>query len=483
MNFEAGVDKIKLWLDHPAQMVRELFDIEPDEWQVDVLEAFPHNKRIAMMASKGPGKTCVLAWLCWNFLLTRPKSEIAAVSVTADNLADGLWKEMSKWQQKSPLLSSMFEWKKTRIESRNAILAPTWYMSARSWAKTASAQEQADSLAGLHADYIMFVLDESGSIPDAVMVAADAAMASGKEAHIVQAGNPTQLEGPLYRACTEERGLWHVVEVNGDPDNPKRAPRVDIEWARSMIAKWGADNPYVLVNVFGRFPPSSFNALIGPAEVDEAMGRAYREYDYDQAPKVLGIDVALYGDDASVIFPRQGLVAFNPTMFRGMNGTDGASVVARRWDDWGADGVFIDNTGGYGSSWIDNLMRLGRSPIGVAFNGKATDRRFRNKRTEMMFDAVAWLRRGGQLPPKSAPGADELKKALVATTYTIKEGMTIIEPKELVKAKLKFSPDHMDAFILTFAEPVQKIGATRARHQRPAMAAMAWEPEGFGGMV
>jgi hypothetical protein len=471
-----AADVIRLWYGHPAQMVRELFGVEPDAWQEEALEAFPHSKRIAMLASKGPGKTTVLAWLAWNFLLTRPKSEIAAVSVTADNLENGLWKEMSKWQQKSPLLLSLFVWKKTRIESRNPDWAPTWYMAARSWSKSASTQEQADTLAGLHADYVLFILDESGSIPDAVMVAADAALASGIENHIVQAGNPTELSGPLWRA-SQNRDKWLVIEVNGDPDNPKRSPRVDVEWARSMISEWGADSPYVLVNVFGRFPPASFNALIGPAEVDEAMRRAWREYDYGDAPKVLGIDVALYGDDASVIFPRQGLVAFNPTMYRNVNGTEGASIVNRRWAEWEPDAVFIDNTGGYGSSWIDNLLRLGRSPIGVAFSGKPYDKRFHRKRTEMAFDLVAWIRRGGQLPPANAPGANELRKALITTTYTVKDGVTILEPKDLVKAKLGFSPDHMDALMVTFAEPVQKVG--RSHRQRAQVAAMAWMPEGL----
>jgi hypothetical protein len=45
-----------------------------------------------------------------------------------------------------------------------------------------------------------------------------------------------------------------------------------------------------------------------------------------------------------------------------------------------ADACFIDDTGGFGSSWIDNLRRLGREPIGIAFSGKADDPRYDNKR-------------------------------------------------------------------------------------------------------
>jgi hypothetical protein len=42
----------------------------------------------------------------------------------------------------------------------------------------------------------------------------------------------------------------------------------------------------------------------------------------------------------------------------------------------------IDDTGGFGSSWIDNLRRLGRKPIGIPFSGHTADPRYDNKRTE-----------------------------------------------------------------------------------------------------
>ncbi len=129
-----------------------------------------------MKACKGPGKTAVEAWLAWNFLLTRPHPKVAATSITADNLADNLWAEMAKWRARSPMLQRGFEWTKTRIFSRHH--PETWWMSARSWAKTADSQQQGNTLAGLHADYVLFILDESGGIPDSVMASAEAALSS-----------------------------------------------------------------------------------------------------------------------------------------------------------------------------------------------------------------------------------------------------------------------------------------------------------------
>ena len=203
-------------------------------------------------------------------------------------------------------------------------------MSARTWAQGADPTQQSATLAGLHADYILFLLDEVGAMPDAVMASAEAALATGVEARITMAGNPTHLSGPLHRAVTTERALWHIVEINGDPDNPRRAPRVDIQWARDQIAKYGRENNYVRVNVFGEFPSQSLNSLISYDEVLAATQRYYRPEDFNHAARVLGVDVAREGDDSSVIFPRQGLQAFDPQQHRNIDGTHGAGLVARK---------------------------------------------------------------------------------------------------------------------------------------------------------
>lgn len=401
-----------------------------------------------MRCCKGPGKTAVLAWLAWNFLLTRPHPKIAATSITAENLADNLWTEMAKWQARSPLLQAAFEWQKTRIIAKDH--PETWWMSARTWPKSADSSQQADTMAGLHADYLLFLVDESGGIPDAVMATCEAGLSSCKEGHIIQAGNPTHLSGPLYRACTQDRHKWHVTEITGDPDDPKRSPRVSVEWARDQIRTYGADNPWVLVNVFGRFPPGSLDSLIGPDEVREAMSRVIRPEQYNYAAKILGVDVARYGDDASIIFPRQGLAGFNPKILRNLDSLQGAGHVAQAWGKWQADAVMIDASGGYGAGWIDALRGMGRDPIGVEFAGRPTSAKYLNKRAEMWFEMVEWVKRGGVLPD-----SPELLADLTTPTYAFRGDKLQIEAKDQIKARLGRSPDWGDALALTFAFPVE----------------------------
>src|SRR5207248_11388480 len=149
-----------------------------------------------------------------------------------------------------------------------------------------------------------------------------------------------------------------------------------------------------------------------------------------------------------------------------IDGTQGAGLVARKWQDWQADACFVDDTGGFGSSWIDNLQRLGHAPIGIAFSSRASEPRYDNKRTEMYFAAVDWIKKGGALPPEAS---QELIAALTRTTYSFRGDRLLLEPKEQVKARLGYSPDDADAFALTFAQPV----AARQRNADRTMEAVA----------
>ena len=438
------VQRLKKWKADPVSFVRDVFKVEPDVWQADVLRAFPVHNRLAMQASKGVGKSTILAWTAWNFLLTRPYPKIAATSISYDNLQDGLWSEMAKWHQKSDLLKQTFTWTKTRIFKTTH--PENWFMSARTFAKGGDSNQQANTLAGLHADYLMFILDESGGIPDGVMAAAEAGLASGIETKIIMAGNPTHLEGPLYRAATNERHLWHVTEITSDPDSPKRSQRVSLQWAIEQRDKYGVDSPWYIVNVLGKFPPSSINSLLGPNEISAAMKRDIRDSDYEFSQKRLGVDVARFGTDSTIIFPRQGLRAFKYAEMNNARAPEIAARVMKARMDWGSEMEFIDGTGGFGSGVVDALLQAGASPQEIHFSGKATDPAYANKRAEMWFNMAEWIKRGGVLPDDPI-----LARELAAPEYTFINGKFQLEPKDAIKERLGFSPDRADALALTFA--------------------------------
>lgn len=193
------------------------------------------------------------------------------------------------------------------------------------------------------------------------------------------------------------------------------------------------------------------NILLSMADVEEACRRHMRVEDYEFAPKILGVDVARQGSDRSVIFPRQGLATFDPSIYRNMDGMALAGAVAQKIEQWGPDAVFIDGSGGYGAGVIDRLRQLGHSPIEVQFGGRPTNTRYANKRAEMWLELANWVKGGGCLPNMA-----EIKIDLTAPTYTHANaaGKMQLEPKDKIKERIGFSPDLGDALALTFAFPV-----------------------------
>jgi hypothetical protein len=457
---DRAVANVRRYIADPIPFVREQFHAEPDDWQLEVLAGAQLSPRQAVVGSKGCGKTTVLAWLILWFLFTRPHANIAVTSISGDNLKDGLWKELALWIHRAPAIAAAFEWQQTRIVSR--VDGPIWWVSFRTYSKSADAQQQSQTLAGLHADYVMFVIDEAGSVPQAVAVTAEAALASGVECRLILAGNPTSLEGPLYSAAVTNRQHWHVVHVTGDPDNPKRSPRVDRAWAQSQIDQHGRSNPWVKVNVLGEWPEASLNALLGIEDVNRAMQRHLRTDQYEWAQKRLGIDVARFGDDRTVIFPRQGIASFKPIVMRHARNSavsvEIANKVLAAKAKWSSELELVDASGGWSLGFTDVMRANGYPPIEVQFGGTPIDPRFRNRRAEMWAAMSEWVQRGGALFHMP-----ELIAELTVPTYSFSGGKFVLEEKDQIKKRLGRSPDLADALALTFAMPEMPRGLSDAR--------------------
>jgi phage terminase large subunit len=448
--FGKAAATLKRWARDPIAYVVEDLHATPDAWQAAALRAVGvGNKReirLALKACKGPGKTTVLAWIVLWFLTTRHQAKILCTSITEANLHANLWPEINKWLMRSDVTRVANTWTKTRVS--NVDDPGNWFAEARTWPKKANAEQQADSLAGHHADHVMAVADESGGYPQSVMVALEAIFSSCVEGILVQSGNPTHTQGPLYRACTIDRHLWTVVTITGDPDDPQRSPRIGLEWARQQIASYGRDNPWVMVNVLGQFPPSSINALLGVEEVEAAMKRHLLPHQYEWQQKRLGVDVARFGDDRTVIFPRQGLASFRPIVMRVQNTMQIAARVMRASVTWQPEIILIDDTGHWGHGVLDALTTAHYNAIGINYSEKAINPRYKNRRCEFWLEGAKAIRAGAALPY-----IPELIPELTEPTYTYSNGVWVMEDKDQIKARLGRSPDLGDAYMQTYALP------------------------------
>lgn len=197
------------------------------------------------------------------------------------------------------------------------------------------------------------------------------------------------------------------------------------------------------------FQAACDNVLIPIDLVSRAAGKVVNFADYAGAAKVVGVDVARFGDDRSCIQKRQGLVAFEPTVFQGLDNMALAGEVANVITTWQPDAVFVD--AGRGEGVIDRLRQLGFAVIEVPFGGRPSKAAvYANKRAEMWDGVRAWLESGGTLPRHS-----DLKGDLASVTYSFDPaGRMLLEAKEKLKERGLRSPDLADALALTFAHPV-----------------------------
>jgi hypothetical protein len=437
-------------------MVEELH-ATPDPWQEQALITWVDPtpgpaQMISLQAAAGVGKSALEAVCGWHFLACyadvgeHPKGFVTGI--TRENLRDNLWAEFAKWQSRSEYLSFAFTHTAERIFANDH--PRTWFLAPRNWPKTGNADQQGATLSGLHGRFVCALIDESGAIPSTVMRAAKQALADGPVfGKILQAGNPISLDGMLYAAATTERADWTIVIVNNDPDDAKCSPRGNKTWARRQIELYGRENPWVKAYILGQFPPASINALLGIEDVQAALDRELAPESFNWQEKRLGVDVARFGDDRTVIFPRQGMRAFRPVVMRNASTTDIAARVYTAKQKWGSHREFIDDTGHWGHGVLDNLRAARLSPEAVVFHAPALNPRYKNRRAEMHIEMASAIKKGLQLP-RSHP---DLVPELLATTYTFVNGVFVLEEKEFVKERIGRSPDLADGLALTFAMP------------------------------
>jgi len=453
----AHVALLKRWHDDPVEFYNDVLreKYEPlDPWQVEALRALAERDRVAFVASKGVGKSFLEAVAGFWWMVTRKKAQVICTSITASNLRSGLWKELNGLYTSSKLLQYLFVFNSERVEAKED--PKQWFMEARSWRDRVDAVEQAQALAGLHGPAMMWLGDEAGSYGHAIVASGSAMMAnvvpgSGREGKMLLGGNPTDPKGPLWDIARDPEN-WKTIRINGDPDNPKRSQRIGLEWAKQEIAKHGRENPWVRVSVLGEFPEVGFKNLLGPDDIDKAKRRHYGEPDFQYAQKRLGVDVALHGDDATVICLRQGLRCGQFVEMRTDDPDKIADRVALAVERSNAEVVYLDKTG-IGVSVFHALKTRRIRVVGVDNSQSPVDDRYLNSRAEQWCSLANWVKSGGWLPV----GYDALEKDLMAPEYTYKtvnkQSKIMIQPKDEIKKILGRSPDYGDALALTFTSP------------------------------
>lgn len=305
-----------------------------------------------------------------------------------------------------------------------------------------------DALRGTYADGV--VLDEYGDIKPAVYDEIIRPMLLSRRGWVLFFGTPkgqNQFYDVYCRAAREYAdnpgGDWWAGMYRADQTGV--IPKEELE----KIRRETPDNIF-RQEYLCDFTASAENMLISIDDVINAQARYFPERELAGAPKIIGVDVARFGDDKSVIFRRQGLQAYPPIVLSKLDNVDLAGRVGAAVREFRPDAVFVD--AGNGAGVIDVLRRMNVDVIEVPFgSAPLKSGQYANKRAEMWGEMSGWVKAGGALPK-----TEGLAQDLTCATYSFDVGGKMkLESKEKIKERLGKSPDLADALALTFAAPVQ----------------------------
>ena len=204
------------------------------------------------------------------------------------------------------------------------------------------------------------------------------------------------------------------------------------------------------VRVLGEFPHASVSQFMPGDVVEAAMGKHLREDMYGFAPVVIGVDVAMFGGDRSVIMLRQGLYSNILYQVRGNTPETLAAHAARLYDEHKADALIVDATG-VGEAVMSSLRLMNRSPIAFYAGEKSLLPNCVNRRAEVWYKMREWFKLGGAIPDNS-----DLRDDLVGPEFQYTAGSSKIqlERKQDMAKRGLASPDLADALAITFAADV-----------------------------
>jgi hypothetical protein len=457
----------------------------PDDWQRDILidmgqklQAGALNLTEALQygiaSGHGVGKSAFVSWLIEWAMCTFEDTRGVVTANTDAQLRTKTWAELAKWHRRC-ICSHWFELTATALYSLDPQHEKTWRIDMVPWS-----ERNTEAFAGLHnqGKRVLLIFDEASAIPPIIWETAEGAL-TDSNTQIIWAvfGNPTRNTGRFRECFGRFKHRWVTRQIDS-----RTARMTNKDQLNQWVADYGEDSDFVRVRVRGVFPRAGSTQFIGSDIVEHAAQCESVTGIYDAL--VLGVDVARFGDDESVIYIRKGRDGRThpPLKYRNLDNMQLAARVAEQYEFYRADAVFVDE-GGTGSGVVDRLRQLRIPVIGVQF-GASPDRStpgqeavtYVNKVAEMYGVMREWLKTGGAIPDDN-----DLKAQLTDREYgyVLREGRDAIqlESKKDMKRRGLSSPDIADALALTFAYPVQaNPNAGRAAANRTPMISHDYDP-------
>jgi hypothetical protein len=418
----------------------------PDEWQAkqlmeigEAIKADPDNYSIqeAIASGHGIGKSAEVAWIVLWAMSTRPHLAGWVTANTQNQLTKKTWREVSVWHNRA-INKHWFKWTATRFYQVDH--AETWGIDAIPWSK-----DNSEAFAGLHERYVLIIMDEASGIDNIIWEVSEGAMTTPMAMWFVF-GNPTQNTGRFRECFGSRKKRWNTRQI--DSRQCKMTNKAKIQ---QWLEDEGEDSDFFRVRVRGVFPRLGSTQLINSESVLAAQNEKLDVDEYIYHPMVMGVDVARFGQDETVISIRQGRKLLEQIKYRGLDNMQVSGRVGEIYRKYGrVSTIFIDEVG-VGAGVMDFLRMKSYPVIGINGGSKADeDKKYFNRNAEMWHRMKEWIEGGADIP-----NDNDLGEQLYSRNYDYDPKERIrLEKKDDMKERGLASPDRADSLAMTFAQNV-----------------------------
>jgi hypothetical protein len=431
----------------------------------------------ATASGHGIAKSATVAQIIiWAFT-TYPDCRGVVTANTETQLKTKTWAELGKWFNLCFFAREHFELNATSLVSKDKSRERTWRIDMIPWS-----EKNTEAFAGLHnqGKRLLLIFDEASAIPDIIWETAEGALTDDLTQIIwLVCGNPTRNSG-RFRECFpggKHAEFWHGIQIDS-----RTVPITNKTRFARWIAVYGEDSDFVRIRVKGQFPRMGEMEFFSAEDIDAAMSPEREVFVDAFTPLALGVDVARYGRNASVIFPRKGRDARTIPLekFRGLSTVELANRVYSAWERLHPDGIFIDE-GGVGGGVVDQCRNKRLAVNGVHFAGRDiitglnTDNygeKYANMRAAMYGALRFWIKSG------LLPISTELRTAMLAITYThnTKDEIILTSKDDLLDETPELELDELDALVLTFGGPLARNANAGGDHPQKSLVETEYDP-------
>lgn len=404
------------------------------EKQKEIVEAVRDHKEVAIRSCHASGKSYVSGRIVHWYLNAFKDSVVITTAPTFRQVKEVLWREI-----KGSCAGKKI-YKEKNILDTAINIAPQHFALGLS-------TDKPDQFQGFHSPHLMVLIDEASGIDPLIEEAIDGLTPS----KIVRIGQPLQTTGRFadsFRMPDIKKMRISAFDVpnvkTGEVVIPGLITAEDVE---KFKLRYGEDSDVYRVRVLGEFPEQDADALISLDDVVKAQNREVKVPPHFE--KKLGVDVARFGNDSSVLTVRQMEKVIRYERFYGQDTMQIAGQVLRlaKEEYIKPENIFVDVIG-VGGGVVDRLKEQGWNVKGVNVAESPKDKEnYVNLRAELYASSVKdWLKTG-QLPKDD----DWLELASIKYKFN-SQGKLQLESKEDMKKRGLDSPDVADSLMLTFAD-------------------------------